>query len=69
MPVDDIASQIGCLALSFELGGVAGALGAHAFNGPALIFPPLSGTLAWVMFALWALVHHAANMPPFAPPG
>jgi hypothetical protein len=25
--------------------------------------------LAWVMFALWALVHHAANMPPFAPPG
>jgi hypothetical protein len=67
--VDDLASQIGCLALGFELGGIAGALGAHASNGSAFIVPTLNGTLAWVMCALWALVHHAANMQPFAAVG
>lgn len=67
--VDGLASQIGCLALGFELGRIAGALGAHASNGPAFIVPTLNGTLAWVMCALWAFVHHAANMPPFAAAG
>jgi hypothetical protein len=69
VPVDDLISQIGCLALGFELSGVARALGAHAFNGPAFIFPTLSGPLAWVMCALWALGYHAASMPPFAAAG
>ena len=68
MLVDDFASQIGCL-LFFALGGVAGALGAHAFNGPAFILPTLSGTLAWVVSVLWALVHHAPNMMPSAAAG
>ena len=63
MVVDDLASQIGCLVPGFELGGVGGALGAHIFNGPAFIIPTLSRTLAWVMCGLWALVHHACNMP------
>ncbi len=66
MPVDDLASELGCLALFFALDG---ALGAHASNGPAFIFPTLSGTLAWVVSALWALVHHATNMTPFAAAG
>jgi len=66
--VDDFASQIGCL-LFFALGGVAGALAAHAFHGPALILPTLSGTLTWVVSALLALVHHAPNMMPFAAAG
>ena len=70
MPVDDLASQIGGLALLFfSLGGVGGALGAHAFNGPAFIFPTLSGALAWIVSALWALVHHPTNMTPFAAAG
>ena len=59
MLVDDFASQIGCLTLLFALARVAGALAAHAFHGPAFILPTLSGTLAWVVCALWALVHHA----------
>lgn len=69
MPIDDIASQIGCFALDFESAGVAGRLSAHAFNDPAFIFPTLSGALAWVMGAISALVHHAANMPPFVAAG
>ena len=70
VPVDDLASQIGRFGLDFELGGVAGALRSHASNGPAFIVPTLSGTLAWVMCSLWALVHHhAVNMPPFAGAG
>lgn len=64
--VDDLASQIGCLVPGFGLAGVGGALGAPVFNGPAFIVPTLSRTLAWVMCGLWALVHHACNMAPFA---
>jgi hypothetical protein len=51
------------------LARVAGALAAHAFHGPALILPTLTGTLTWVVSALWALVHHAPNMMPFAAAG
>jgi hypothetical protein len=67
--VDDLTSYIGCLVPGFELGGVGGALGTHVFNCPAFIVPTLSRTLAWVMRGLWALVHHARNIPSFAAVG